>query len=72
MHWNYRVIKHKNGEFHIHETYYSDKGKPISITVNPCAPYGESLQELKSDVKLFLKAIKLPALNIKLFERTKK
>lgn len=66
--WNYRVVKRTwdNGTviFAIHEAYY-DEGKlePGTITINPCWPQGESLEELQEDLEWYREALSRPILN---------
>ena len=59
--WNHRIVK-KNGYFAIHEVHY-EAGKPVLVTQDPTSPFGESLEELKRDMKHFQDALKHPALN---------
>lgn len=61
MIWNYRVIEHDRF-FAIHEVYYNDKGEITAISEDPIAPSGESLKELKSDLKYYLQAMNRPIL----------
>ena len=35
MSWNYRIIRHKEGHFALHEVYYDDAGTPHSYTADP-------------------------------------
>ena len=35
MSWNYRIIRHKEGHFSLHEVYYDDAGKPNGYTTDP-------------------------------------
>lgn len=55
--WNYRVVKDKDG-FSIREVFYNKEGKIITWTVEACWPYGETLEELKLDVKHLQQALK--------------
>ena len=61
MNWDYRVIKH-DGMFTIHEVYYNDKGYITSISKDPMGPSGDTLEELKDDMKYFLQALDMPVL----------
>jgi hypothetical protein len=61
MTWNYRVIENK-GMFHIHEVYYNDKEEITAISEDPIAPAGETLEELKGDLKYYQQALKRPIL----------
>ena len=69
MSWNYRVIhtvlKGEYGTPHqyaVHEVYYNKAGSPISVSVNPIAPVGETLNELKNEMEHYMKALKEPIL----------
>ncbi len=35
MTWNYRIIRHKEGHFALHEVYYDDDGNPDGWTQDP-------------------------------------
>ena len=69
-HWNYRIIRKESEHeimgkwvrFGIHEVYYSD-GKPSMCSVDAMEPHGETLDELKEDLKHFLAALDKPVLN---------
>lgn len=71
MPWNYRIVK-KNVylgkcsdakvQFGIHETYYNENDIPTAITTDYMAPYGETLEELKSDLEHMLAALEKPIL----------
>jgi len=70
MAWNYRVVR-KNVymgktitpeiQFGIHEAYYTDD-IPTAITTNHMPPYGETLEELKSDLEKMVAALEKPVL----------
>ena len=67
MNWNYRVIRKKDKKskmvsYEVHEVYYSKKGKIKGWTEDAVAPFGETVKELKRDMKLFKKALELPVL----------
>ncbi len=61
MSWNYRVIEH-DGMFTIHEVCYNGKGNITSISQDPMGPSGDTLEELKGDMKYFLQALDMPVL----------
>lgn len=72
MSWNYRVIKTKKSwndytedHYQVHEVYYKPDGSIDTWSVEPCAPFGESLAELDSDINMFIRATVLPALEEK-------
>ncbi|HJW86876.1 MAG TPA: hypothetical protein VJ440_09610 [Candidatus Brocadiaceae bacterium] len=61
MTWNYRVIEDKK-VFSIYEVYYNDAGEITAITEDPVVPQGETLKELKDDLKYYSAALKHPSL----------
>ncbi len=77
MTWEYRVIRSQaKGDvpvFAIHEVYWFDPdegdeaGNPehpdCSLTVDPSFPQGETLEELESDIGLYILALTKPALD---------
>ena len=60
--WSYRVIrkKHETGDttFQIHEVFQDGSGKINGWTKNPVEPSGESLAELREDVRHFQSAFR--------------
>ena len=67
MSWNYRVFKHtdNNGEwFALHEVFYDspEDERPNSITIEPVALFGETLEELRADFEAQKEALSLPVL----------
>ena len=65
--WNYRVIYTKHGNdniFQIHEVYYNADDSIHAWSKNAIAPMGESLKELKGDIKHFLEAFEKPVLEL--------
>lgn len=60
--WNYRVLRkeHASGEvtFQIHEVFYDETGKIDGWTKDPVQPLGESLGELREDIRYFLAAFR--------------
>jgi hypothetical protein len=61
MSWNYRVMSLDGGKsFGIHEVYYDPDNKPKAYTLNSVRPFGESLDELRKDISLMLKAAEKP------------
>ena len=72
MTWNYRVVRknvymgktiNPEVQFGIHETYYNSEDKPTAITTDHMRPYGETLEELKSDLEKMVAALEKPVLN---------
>jgi hypothetical protein len=64
MSWNYRVVKHKDKSdeewYGIHEVYYDKKDKPDMISEDPIDARGMTLDELKSDLEMMLRAFDKP------------
>ncbi len=68
--WNYHVIRkpHESGDvtFQLHEVYYSKAGIIEGWTEEAVKPLGESVGELREDIKLFLSAFRKPVLEERL------
>jgi len=67
--WNYRVVRRKfsddyseYSEFNIYEVYYDENGKVNAWVARPMEPYGNSINDLKEDLGMFMKALELPVL----------
>jgi hypothetical protein len=58
---DYRVVN-KDGWFMIHEVYYDENNKIVSWTENPVAPAGETIEDLRKELQLFLDALNKPVL----------
>lgn len=67
MPWNYRVVKRQafNDEwiFGVYPVYYNKDGDICLISVEPEAPGGETLEELRSHINRMLSAIGKPVLD---------
>ena len=68
MTWNYRVVRHvvaSLGEtyYQIHEVYYNEDGKIMSMTEKGIAPLGETTTELQLELTRMLDALKKPVLD---------
>lgn len=68
---NYRVIRKETSwggdpypHYEIHEVYYNEDGTFQSWTSDWLAPYGETLDELRSDLLRMLEASEKPVLEI--------
>lgn len=55
--WNYRVVKHVDGTYGIHEAYYTN-AKLTMLTERSLKPYGMTYDELKSAMDMFKEAFK--------------
>lgn len=70
MTWNHRVVRttYPKGEvgFGIHEAFYNKPTDtvPHSITAEPVAPIGETLEDLVEQVQRNLKAASQPVLEL--------
>ncbi len=65
--WNNRIIQRKRGErvsFQIHAVFYDDEGNPDSWTEDAAFPFGESFDEIRSDLELQRLAFGKPVLVI--------
>jgi len=59
MSWNYRVLRRLiegTDTFQIHEVYYREDGGIHAFTEDPVEGFGESLEELKRDLRWMLEA----------------
>jgi len=65
-HWNHRVFKQVTEHevwYEIHEAYYEDDKKiPEMWTENAIAPGGETIEELKAELKRMIKCLDKPIL----------
>jgi len=66
--WNYRVARGTDSlsgsdYYVIKEAYYDEAGKIDGLSQEICFPMGESLEELRCDLKMMLRALKKPVLN---------
>jgi hypothetical protein len=58
--WNYRITYRPSDieqGYSIREVFYNDNGDPVSYTSNEISPYGESKDELISDLAYMIQAI---------------
>ncbi len=66
-HWNYRVVKkqHADGsiQFSIREVYYGRGLRVEAWTEEESAPSGETLRELKADIRYMTQALSAPVLD---------
>jgi len=68
--WNYRVIRKPTPDtdsvvYQIHEVYYREDGTIEGWTAEPVTPLGESVEELREDIRYFLHAFRRPVLEEK-------
>ena len=65
MTWNYRVMRIVTADevsHGVHEVYYDEQGRPKMYSSEPCPIYGETLEDLTSEIRRFEAALKLPVL----------
>jgi hypothetical protein len=67
--WNTRVVKKYNEKsatttFEIHEVHYDDNHHITAWTETAVGPFGETLAELKEDIKHFIEAVQKPVLQL--------
>ena len=66
MTWNYRVVESKNKHdetfFEIKEIYYDEYDNMKMFSVDGMKPGGETIKELKLDLRWMLKALSKPIL----------
>lgn len=57
MVWNHRVVRDKNGWLSVREVFYPAVGaEPDGITMEPAAPGGEDVDELKGELRRMFRA----------------
>jgi hypothetical protein len=61
MSWNYRVI-FQDDCYSIHEVYYDDAGNIEGWTERAIGISGETMKELKGDLKYYSSALRKPVL----------
>ena len=60
MTWRYSVLKYKDGTLGIHETYMVDG--ELACTVEPVGPVGDTLDEVRLDLKRMAECISKPVI----------
>lgn len=63
MTWDYRIVVDRAGTYSIHEAYYR-KDKVWGVTAQPVPPLGDSMDELKEDLRMMAKAFRKPVLSM--------
>src|SRR5688500_14874340 len=69
--WNYRVCHVRferahgfSSYFDIREVHYNREGDPCAASAESQAPFGDTLDELKDDLKWMLEAFEKPTIHI--------
>jgi hypothetical protein len=71
MSWDHRVIRKADEEgisYQVYEVYYDKNGDYEYWTKEAMRPFGETLEELRDDIRSFFHASKMPILEFKEFE----
>mgnify|MGYP000427418106 CR=1 FL=1 len=58
--WNNRIVKHKKDDavwYSVHEVFYNDNGGIKFYTENPITIFGETVEEVKSQLEMIMKDI---------------
>ena len=58
--WNNRIVKHKKDDavwYSVHEVFYNDNGGITFYTENPITIFGETVEEVKSQLEMITKDI---------------
>jgi hypothetical protein len=63
-HWNYRLIKHTDGCFAIHECFYDDVGNVDMYSSKPCGFVSDTVEEMVDVLAMAKEALSKPVLNI--------
>ncbi len=66
--WNYRVMRHieRDGStwLALHEVRYDAAGQPTTWTEDEASPGGETLDDVRADLRHMLAALDLPVLDL--------
>ncbi|NKE72887.1 hypothetical protein [Candidatus Manganitrophus noduliformans] len=68
--WDSRVIRKRHSDsngatYQIHEVYYADNGSVEHWTEDSVQPFGETAEELREEIRLFLRVFRRPILEWK-------
>ena len=79
MSWNHRVVRsvHRSNvegdepdvTFGVHEVYYDEAGTPNGVTQDAVAPMGRTEKELRNELRMFMRALTVPTLEMSDFTR---
>ena len=66
MSWNYRVLRKEDicgdAYYEIHEVYYDEVGEPNGYTMDPIAPVGDNIEDLRETLYKMLRDLDKPVL----------
>jgi len=55
--WNYRVVR-KDGRLGVHSAYYDESGKIEGLSIDPCSPQADSIEELEANLQLMVESLR--------------
>jgi hypothetical protein len=61
MEWQYRGVADREGNYSVRQVFY-DSGAISSFSAEPVPPYGETEDELVTDIAMMLEGLKQPFL----------
>lgn len=65
-HWNYRVVKTKDGDddwYAVHSCYYDDDGEADGTSLLASRAGGNTLEQLRADLQRMLEALDKPIID---------
>jgi hypothetical protein len=62
MTWNYRVVRGQDG-LQLFDVYYDEAGSPIATSASPSYVYGETVEELATQLTRMREALNRPILD---------
>ena len=65
-HWNYRVVR-SGDQLKVFDVYYDDEGRANGRSQKPSFLYGESIEELREQLRMIEGAFELPILGVEDF-----
>jgi hypothetical protein len=68
MTWNYRVIRHDDGQLAIHEVHYDQYGAADMVTATPVGIWGDDIQGVRRHIARFVTATMKPILDYEQFK----
>jgi hypothetical protein len=72
MSWDYRIVHTTDGgaeAYAIYEVFYDEQGAPEARTEQPSYPAGETLDELRDDLRSYQEALRQPVLEDTVFHQ---
>lgn len=66
--WGYRLVCHSEDACFVHETYYDAREGVLGIAREPARPCGETVEEVRLELRLMEDGLAEPMLNLSDFE----